>query len=43
MITLLRNGVARVLLGLGIILISLATKIAPDIVSNTLFTIKKEK
>lgn len=39
---MLRNGVARVLLGLGIILISLASKIDPDFVQNTLFTLRGE-
>ena len=39
---MLRNGVARVLLGLGIILISLASKIDPDFVQNTLFNLRGE-
>jgi len=41
-LSMLRNGVARVLLGLGIILISLASKIDPDFVQNTLFTLRGE-
>lgn len=40
---MLRNGVARVLLGLGIILISLASKIDPDFVQSTLFNLIDEK
>ena len=40
---MLRNGVARVLLGLGMILVSLASKIDPDFVQNTLYTLKEEE
>jgi len=32
---------ARILLGLGMILISLATKIDPDFVQSTLFTLRE--
>lgn len=40
---MLRNGIARVLLGLGIILISLASKIDPDFVQSVMFNLKGEK
>ena len=41
MIQLLRSGAARVLLGLGMILVSLASKIDPDYVHLTMLTLKE--
>lgn len=41
MIRLLRNGAARILLGLGIILISIASKIDPDYVQCAILNLIK--
>ncbi|GAH48509.1 unnamed protein product [marine sediment metagenome] len=38
---MLRNGAARILLGLGIILISIASKIDPDYVQSAILNLIK--
>ena len=40
---MLRQGMARILLGLGMILMALATKIDSDFVQSTLLTLREEK